>query len=153
MGFRGPAYGLLERAFHFSPLNSRKISISACVWRGASPFWPSENAMTNRYARDSFAYGFDFTRPRSRYERVARLDALANLLDTAFILPGTNVRFGLDALIGLVPGIGDVISTLISLYIVHEARQLGAPSHVIIRPTSRSMGLSARSRSSVTPLM
>ena len=39
----------------------------------------------------------------------------------------------LDALIGLVPGIGDVITTLISLYIVHEARQLGAPSHVIIR--------------------
>jgi len=89
--------------------------------------------MTNSYARDSFAYGFDFTRPRSRYERVARLDTLANLLDTAFILPGTNVRFGFDALIGLVPGIGDAITTLISLYIVHEARQLGAPSHVIIR--------------------
>ena len=89
--------------------------------------------MNNSYARDSFAYGFDFTRPRSRYERVARLDALANLLDTAFILPGTNVRFGFDALIGLVPGIGDAITTLISLYIVHEARQLGAPSHVIIR--------------------
>jgi hypothetical protein len=89
--------------------------------------------MTNSYARDSFAYGFDFARPRSRYERVARLDVLANLLDTAFILPGTNVRFGFDALIGLVPGIGDVITTLISLYIVHEARQLGAPSHVIIR--------------------
>ena len=89
--------------------------------------------MTNSYARDSFAYGFDFTGPRSRYERVARLDTLANLLDTAFILPGTNVRFGFDALIGLVPGIGDAITTLISLYIVHEARQLGAPSHVIIR--------------------
>jgi hypothetical protein len=89
--------------------------------------------MTNSYARDSFAYGLDFTRPRSRHERVARLDALATLLDTAFILPGTNVRFGLDALIGLVPGIGDAITTAMSLYIVHEARQLGAPSHVIFR--------------------
>jgi Domain of unknown function (DUF4112) len=89
--------------------------------------------MTNSYARDSFTDGFDFTRPRSRYERVARLDALATLLDTAFILPGTNVRFGLDALIGLVPGIGDAITTAMSLYLVHEARQLGAPSHVIIR--------------------
>src|SRR6516164_9811216 len=87
--------------------------------------------MTNRYARDSFAYGFDFTRPRSRYERVARLDALANLLDTAFILPGTNVRFGLDAMVGLVPGIGDVITTVMSLYIVHEARQVGAPPHIL----------------------
>jgi hypothetical protein len=89
--------------------------------------------MTNSYARDGFAYGFDFTRLRSREERVARLDALATLLDTAFILPGTNVRFGFDALIGLVPGIGDAITTAISLYIVHEARQLGAPTHLILR--------------------
>jgi hypothetical protein len=89
--------------------------------------------MTDSYARDSFAYGFDFTRSRSREERVARLDALATLLDTAFILPGTNVRFGFDALIGLVPGIGDAITTAISLYIVHEARQLGAPAHLILR--------------------
>jgi hypothetical protein len=36
-------------------------------------------------------------------------------------------------LIGLVPGIGDAITTVMSLYIVHEARQLGAPSHVIFR--------------------
>jgi len=90
--------------------------------------------MTNSYARENFAYyGFDFTRLRSREERVARLDALATLLDTAFILPGTNVRFGFDALIGLVPGIGDAITTAISLYIVHEARQLGAPAHLILR--------------------
>jgi len=43
------------------------------------------------------------------------------------------VRFGLDALIGLVPGIGDAITTAMSLYIVHEARQLGAPGHLIAR--------------------
>jgi Domain of unknown function (DUF4112) len=88
--------------------------------------------MTNSYARD-FTYAFDFAGPRSRHERIARLDALASLLDTAFILPSTNVRFGFDALIGLIPGIGDVITTAISLYIVHEARQLGAPLHVIMR--------------------
>jgi hypothetical protein len=69
--------------------------------------------MTNSYARDGFAYGFDLARPRSRAERIARLDALATLLDTAFILPGTNVRFGFDALIGLLPGIGDAITTAI----------------------------------------
>ena len=89
--------------------------------------------MTNSYARYNFAYRFDFARPRSRQERIARLDALAMLLDTAFILPGTNVRFGFDALIGLIPGIGDAVTTAISLYIVHEARQLGAPFHVIMR--------------------
>jgi hypothetical protein len=78
-------------------------------------------------------YGFDFSRGQSRAERIARLDALANLLDTAFIFPGTNVRFGLDAIIGLVPGIGDAITTVISLYIVREARALGAPRHVVAR--------------------
>jgi Domain of unknown function (DUF4112) len=93
----------------------------------------AEATMTNSYARDGFSYGFEFPRPRSRAERLARLDALATFLDTAFIVPGTNVRFGFDAIIGLVPGIGDAITTAISLYIVHEARQLGAPLHVIMR--------------------
>ena len=69
----------------------------------------------------------------SREERLARIDALSRLLDTAFILPGTNIRFGLDALIGLVPGIGDVITTAMSLYIVNEARALGAPRLLIAR--------------------
>jgi len=58
---------------------------------------------------------------------------LANLLDTALVIPGTNIRFGVDALIGLVPGIGDAITTATSLYIVHEAYQLGAPKHLILR--------------------
>ena len=78
-------------------------------------------------------YGFDFARPQSRAERIARLDGLATLLDTAFFIPGTNIRFGIDAMIGLVPGIGDAITTAMSLYIVHEARQLGAPRHLIAR--------------------
>jgi hypothetical protein len=69
----------------------------------------------------------------SRAERLARLDALSRLFDTAFIVPGTNFRFGLDALIGLVPGIGDAITTAISLYIVNEARALGAPRLLIAR--------------------
>ena len=78
-------------------------------------------------------YGFDFARPQSRAERIARLDALADLLDTAFVVPGTSIRFGFDAMIGLVPGIGDAITTLISLYIVREARELGAPRHLVAR--------------------
>ena len=76
---------------------------------------------------------FDFSRPRSRADRIARIDALATLLDTAFILPGTNIRFGFDAMIGLIPGIGDAITTLMSLYIVREARALGAPRHLVAR--------------------
>ena len=60
-------------------------------------------------------YRFDFSPPQSRAERIARLDALANLLDTAILVPGTNIRFGIDAMIGLIPGIGDAITTLMSI--------------------------------------
>ena len=87
--------------------------------------------MTSAYARD-FGFG-DFASPRSQRARIARMDALATLLDTAFVIPGTGIRFGLDALIGLVPGIGDAVTTAMSLFIVHEAYQLGAPGHVIAR--------------------
>jgi hypothetical protein len=76
---------------------------------------------------------FDISPPRSRADRIARIDALATLLDTAFLVPGTNIRFGIDALIGLVPGIGDAITTLMSLYIVREARALGAPRFLVAR--------------------
>jgi hypothetical protein len=69
----------------------------------------------------------------SRAERIARVDALARLMDTAFVVPGTQIRFGLDGLIGLVPGVGDAITTLISLYIVNEARALGAPPLLLAR--------------------
>jgi hypothetical protein len=69
----------------------------------------------------------------TREERLARIDALARLLDTAFIIPGTGIRFGLDALIGLVPGIGDAITTAVALYIVNEARALGASRLLIAR--------------------
>src|SRR3977135_1322599 len=76
---------------------------------------------------------FDFSPSQSRTARIARIDALATLLDTAFILPGTGIRFGVDAIIGLIPGIGDAITTMMSLYIVREARALGAPRHLVAR--------------------
>lgn len=76
---------------------------------------------------------FDTLHSPSRADRIARIDALATLFDTAFLVPGTNIRFGLDALIGLVPGIGDAITTAIALYIVNEARALGAPKLLVAR--------------------
>jgi hypothetical protein len=69
----------------------------------------------------------------TRAQRLARLDAFATLLDAAFVVPGTNVRLGLDAILGLVPGIGDTISTLMALWILREAHVLGAPRRVLLR--------------------
>jgi Domain of unknown function (DUF4112) len=81
------------------------------------------------------AWNFEDRPPHEVYraQRLARLDALATLMDTAVVVPGTNIRFGVDAIVGLVPGIGDLITSLVSLYIVHEAHQLGAPKHLILR--------------------
>lgn len=64
--------------------------------------------------------------------RLRRLRSLAWLLDNSIGLPG-GIRIGLDALIGLVPGIGDALGALVSLYILHEARKLGAPRSVLMR--------------------
>src|SRR3954465_5476380 len=69
----------------------------------------------------------------TREQRLARLDALAKFLDVPFILPGTNIRYGIDGLIGLIPVVGDIITTAISLWVVREARALGAPWHITAR--------------------
>ncbi|WP_426440227.1 DUF4112 domain-containing protein [Bradyrhizobium genosp. P] len=69
----------------------------------------------------------------TREQRVARLEAIAKLLDVAFILPGTNIRYGIDGLIGLIPIVGDIITTVIQLWLVREARALGAPWHITAR--------------------
>jgi len=76
--------------------------------------------------------GMNFA-PLTREQRLARLETLAKLLDVAFILPGTNIRYGIDGLIGLIPVVGDIITTAISLWLVREARALGAPWHITAR--------------------
>ena len=62
-----------------------------------------------------------------------RLARLAWLLDNSIQIPGTHFRIGLDAIIGLIPGLGDVIGVLLSSYIVREAARLGAPPSVLTR--------------------
>jgi len=64
---------------------------------------------------------------------VRRLDALAHLLDNSIPIPGTGTRFGMDAVVGLIPGIGDAVGGLMSAYIVLEAARLGAGPAVVMR--------------------
>jgi hypothetical protein len=72
-------------------------------------------------------------------QSVARLEGLARLMDGAFVLPGTNIRLGLDVIVGLVPVAGDVISGVISSYLIWEARQLGAPKWLIARMMANTL--------------
>lgn len=62
-----------------------------------------------------------------------RLRQLAWLLDSSIPVPGTRFTIGLDALIGLLPVLGDLLGVLISSYIVNEAARLGAPRTVLLR--------------------
>src|SRR5690606_19451220 len=65
-------------------------------------------------------------------ERLRRLRSLAWFLDNSIPLPG-GWRIGVDALIGLIPGIGDAVGAIVSAYIINEARALGAPRSVLLR--------------------
>jgi Domain of unknown function (DUF4112) len=62
-----------------------------------------------------------------------RLKRLSRLLDSAIAIPGTRYRFGLDAIVGLVPGIGDAIGAIFSIYIIFQAARLGASKAVLAR--------------------
>lgn len=63
----------------------------------------------------------------------ADLEFLAGLLDDRFQIPGTDIRFGLDAVIGLIPGVGDAISASLSSYLIWRAHQLGASKITLLR--------------------
>ncbi len=63
-------------------------------------------------------------------ERLARL---AWLLDSSIPIPGTSLRIGLDALIGLFPVAGDLVGVLLSAYIIREAAALGVPRSILAR--------------------
>jgi hypothetical protein len=56
-------------------------------------------------------------------------------MDSAFEIPGLGLRFGLDAIIGLVPGAGDLAASLASLYILTAAHRLGIPRVTLARMT------------------
>lgn len=62
-----------------------------------------------------------------------RIESLSRWLDSRFRLPGTNLRFGLDGVIGLVPGIGDTATTALGSYIILEAWRADMPKGTLAR--------------------
>jgi hypothetical protein len=65
-----------------------------------------------------------------------RLEKLAHLLDTAFRIPGTSIRFGLDAALNVVPGAGTLVAKGLAAYLIVEAARLGLPRETILRMVS-----------------
>ena len=82
----------------------------------------------SRYARARRPYD-----AQARRAALDRLDMLATMFDTAFVVPGTNVRFGVELLLRLVPGIGDAAASALSCYLLFEAHKLGVPKLLFAR--------------------
>jgi hypothetical protein len=61
------------------------------------------------------------------------LDQLSNLMDGVFRIPGIGWRFGLDAIVGLIPGVGDTATTLVSFYILAAAVRYRVPKVTLLR--------------------
>ena len=70
---------------------------------------------------------------KRRDQAVARLRRLAKLLDSAFRVPGVGIRIGIDAVLGLIPVVGDAASALIGAYLIVEAYRLGVPRWALLR--------------------
>jgi hypothetical protein len=96
------------------------------------------NFGTTGFARAGYA-GFQYARAAGPYEGASRraaldrLDRLATWLDTAFIVPGTNVRFGVESVLRLIPGIGDAMASALSCYLLYEAHRLRVPKLLLAR--------------------
>jgi len=66
-------------------------------------------------------------------DSLRRVKIVASVLDDAIRVPGTDLRFGIDPLVGLVPGLGDLLGGAASAYIILEAARAGAPASVLTR--------------------
>lgn len=66
-------------------------------------------------------------------DRMARIERVAGLLDSRFRLPGIGVRVGWDSILGLVPGLGDAITTIPAGWMIWQGHQLGARKRTLVR--------------------
>lgn len=62
-----------------------------------------------------------------------RVEGLEQLLERAFVIPGTNRRIGLDVLLDFVPVVGDLAGAALGSYMIWEARNLGMPKSAMVR--------------------
>jgi hypothetical protein len=71
--------------------------------------------------------------PLPKPPALKHMEALARLMDNRFKIPGTNFRFGLDGIIGLIPGVGDLAGFAISAYMITIMSKNGASGYVLAR--------------------
>ena len=62
-----------------------------------------------------------------------RIEAMEQVLERSFVIPGTNVPIGLDSIVGLIPVVGDLIAAAMGSYLIWEAKNLGLPKWKLAR--------------------
>ena len=70
---------------------------------------------------------------KGRENAQRRLRRIAKLMDSQVRVPGIGLRIGADAVLGLVPGVGDIITGAIGAYLIYEAQRLGIPRSAMLR--------------------
>ena len=70
---------------------------------------------------------------KCREETQRRLRRIAKLMDSQVRVPVIGLRIGADAILGLVPGVGDIITGAIGAYLIYEAQRLGIPRSAVVR--------------------
>ena len=107
-------------------MRSKRVHSADRVFNQASADpWPQTRAAAD-YLRN-------MTSGMTHEERLTQVRWLAGMMDDAFHVPGTKLRFGWDTILGLFPGLGDVLTSALSLLIVHHAWQTGASKLTLAR--------------------
>lgn len=75
----------------------------------------------------------DAERARERERNLAAVRRVSRVLDSAFRIPGTRVRFGWDSIIGLIPGAGDLATGVVTAWTIGRAREMGAPRSILVK--------------------
>jgi hypothetical protein len=70
---------------------------------------------------------------KGREEAQRRLQRIARLMDSQIRVPVIGLRIGADAILGLVPGFGDILTGAIGAYLIYEAQRLGIPRSAVLR--------------------
>ena len=84
---------------------------------------------------DTYSMNFEGDVPKSNIwdDDLRQLQSLADWMDSKFVIPGTKIRFGLDSILGLIPGIGDTAAAAVTSFIIAKAGKYKLPMHVRAR--------------------
>jgi Domain of unknown function (DUF4112) len=115
-----PLYGATGNASLETMSSSEQVFGRAWAYGGAS-------------GKSAAEFWRDCSKGLTHEQRLAQVRFIARMMDDQFRVPGTNLRFGLDFLLGLFPGLGDAVTSVISLLIVHHAWQSGASKLTLAR--------------------